>query len=81
MGQLLVRGVDDSLIHALKRRASRAGRSVEAEHRALLESALGQDTETFAELAARLRASSPRQTADSADLLRTDRDRDTGDLP
>ncbi len=76
MGQLIVRGLDDRLIQALKRRAARAGRSAEAEHRAILRQTLGSETETFAEAAARLRARTPAQATDSADLLRRDRDRD-----
>ena len=78
MGQLIVRGLDDRLIQALKQRAARSGRSAEAEHRALLEQALRPETESFAEAAARLRARTPRQSSDSADLIRKDRDRDHG---
>jgi plasmid stability protein len=40
MADLLVRGVDDSLVQALKKRASSHGRSAEAEHRAILAAAL-----------------------------------------
>jgi antitoxin FitA len=76
MGQLIVRGLDDQIIMALKQRAARFGHSAEAEHRAILEQALRPETETFAEAAARLRAQTPPQTTDSADLLRQDRDRD-----
>ncbi len=36
MGQLLLRNVDDSLIETLKRRASAAGTSMEAEARAAM---------------------------------------------
>ena len=36
----LVRGVDDALVRALKKRAGAHGRSAEAEHRAILASAL-----------------------------------------
>lgn len=76
MGQLIVRGLDDGLIQALRRRAVRSGRSAEAEHRAILEQALQPEIETFAEAAARLRALTPPQTTDSAELVRWDRDRD-----
>jgi plasmid stability protein len=76
MGQLIVRGLDDRLIQALKRRAARAGRPTEAEHRANLEQALRPETEPFVEAAARLRARTPPQTTDSVDLIRRDRDRD-----
>ena len=36
MTSLLVRGLDESLVHALKLRAAANGRSAEAEHRAIL---------------------------------------------
>lgn len=76
MGQLIVRGLDDAIIQALKQRATRAGRSAEAEHRAILEQALQRETESFAQAAARLRARTPPQTTNSADIIRQDRDRD-----
>jgi len=76
VGQLLVRGLDDGVIHTLKRRATMAGRSVEAEHRLILEQVLGKEAESFAERAARLREASPRHGTDSAELIRADRDRD-----
>jgi plasmid stability protein len=40
MADLLVRGVDEGLVLALKRRAGAHGRSAEAEHRAILAAAL-----------------------------------------
>ena len=40
MGQLIVRNVDDELIHALKMRAAQKRRSAEAEHREILREAL-----------------------------------------
>ena len=76
MGQLIVRGLDDAIIQALKQRATRAGRAAEAEHRAILEQALRPETESFAQAAARLRARTPPQTTDSTDIVRLDRDRD-----
>ena len=76
MGQLIVRGLDERLIQSLKQRAARAGRSAEAEHRRILEAALRQDQESFADLAARMRGRSSAQAVDSADLIRRDRDRD-----
>lgn len=74
MGQLLVRSLDDRLIRSLKERAARHGRSVEAEHRAILEAVLGSEKESFAEVAARLRARTPRSDISSTDLIRRDRD-------
>ena len=76
MGQLIVRGLDDRLIQLLKQRAARTGRSAEAEHRAILEQALSSEGEPFVDAAARLRARTPPQSTDSADLVRRDRDRD-----
>lgn len=43
--QLVVRNVDEGLVRALKRRASRHGRSAEAEHREILRDALAADIE------------------------------------
>ena len=40
MSQLVVRNVPPRIVRALKQRAARAGRSAEAEHRAILEAAL-----------------------------------------
>lgn len=76
--QLIVRGLDDEIIQALKRRAARTEQSAEAEHRPSLDQALRPDMESFAEAAARLRARMPQQTTDSADLIRRDRDHDKG---
>src|SRR3984957_15803008 len=42
MPDLLVRGVDDAIVRALKERAGAHGRSAEAEHRALLKAALAR---------------------------------------
>ena len=81
MGQLLVRSLDDDIIRALKLRASRHGRSVEAEHRAILEQALRPEQESFAVTAARLRATMPPSPLDSADLIRAERDQGLGVLP
>jgi plasmid stability protein len=43
MAQLLVRNVSDDIVRALKVRAAAHGRSVEAEHRAVLEQSLAAD--------------------------------------
>jgi plasmid stability protein len=53
MADLLVRGVDDELVRALKERAGAHGRSAEAEHRAILAAALGRPRKrSFAEVIA-----------------------------
>jgi antitoxin FitA len=76
MGQLIVRGLDDRFIQVLKQRAARAGRSAEAEHRAILEEALASEVEPFASAAAKLRATMQPFSPTSAELIRADRDRD-----
>ena len=51
MPNLLVRGVDEAVVKALKERAGEHGRSAEAEHRAILASALSRPRKrTFAEI-------------------------------
>jgi len=42
VANLVVRNLDHALVHALKKRAARHGRSAEAEHRAILKSALAR---------------------------------------
>jgi plasmid stability protein len=53
MANLLVRGIDDQLVKALKARAGAHGRSAEAEHRAILAAALSRPRKrSFAEMVA-----------------------------
>jgi len=53
MPDLLVRGVDDEIVRALKERAGAHGRSAEAEHRAILRAALARPRRrSFAEVLA-----------------------------
>jgi plasmid stability protein len=42
MSSLIVRGVDEALVQSLKERAAQHGRSMEAEHRAILAQALAK---------------------------------------
>ena len=68
MADLLVRGVDDEIVRALKERAGAHGRSAEAEHRAILAAALARPRRrTLAEVL----ASMPDVGAD-ADFERVD---------
>ncbi len=81
MARLIVRGLDERLVAALKARAARDGRSAEAGRRRILEAALAGDAAeaaepdmvAFAEAAARLRARFP-STADGAQVIREARD-------
>jgi plasmid stability protein len=78
MGQLLVRGVPDKVIAALKKRAKQRGRSAEAEHRAILEQAFKPSADDFWKEAYRIRAElqeSGRTFTDSTEFIRQDRDR------
>ena len=53
MADLLVRGVDETVVRALKERAGSRGRSAEAEHRAILAAALARPRRrSFAEVLA-----------------------------
>ena len=75
MTQLLVRDVPRDVVEALNQRAAANGRSAEAEHRLLLETALRPGRADFWEEAARLRAATKgRIKGNSADLIRADRD-------
>jgi plasmid stability protein len=77
MPQLLVRKVDEDLVVRLKQRAARVERSVEVEHRLMLEEVLRPGKPSFAERARRHReALRGRVHSDSAELIREDRDRD-----
>lgn len=43
MAELILRNLEDQVVHALERRAARHGRSIEAEHREILEVALASE--------------------------------------
>jgi plasmid stability protein len=74
MADLLVRGVEDSLVLALKKRAGANGRSAEAEHRAILAAALlAPPRRSVAELLAAM----PDVGADSDFRRQSDTDRPT----
>jgi plasmid stability protein len=63
------------LVEAFKRRAADQGRSAEAEHRVILEQALGAGRDAFRDRAAKLREETRgRIVGESADLIREDRD-------
>jgi antitoxin FitA len=75
MGVLTVRKVDDQLIRALKLRAIKHGRSAEAEHRVILEQALGPDRQALVrELRQHRRSLEGRDFSDTTDIIRRSRD-------
>lgn len=75
MAQLLVRDVPEALVLALEERAAANGRSAEAEHRVILEDALGCGRNEFRKGAGRLRAATAgRINGESAALIRDDHD-------
>ncbi len=77
MAQLTVRRVTDQIVRELKQRAAANGRSAEAEHREILRRALLGSSEDFAARAAALRARLV-STVDGTEVIRADRDRDSG---
>lgn len=74
---LTVRNVDDDVVAALKARAKRNKRSLEAEVRMLLRDAVDQGSRTsLRDLADRIAALTPKvPQTDSTDLVREDRAR------
>lgn len=72
---LLVRNLDDELVVRLRQRASRHGRSVEAEHREILRHALSAEVDpSFDDMAAKLRQlTTERKHTPSETLLREGR--------
>jgi len=79
MATLLVRELDDELVRLLKQRAKSHARSAEAEHRAILETALRPGGESFIARARRLQQTMRgRVHSDSTAIIRVDRDNDYG---
>ena len=73
--QVVVRNLDPGVVAALKRRASRAGRSLERELRTILSREARADRRELIAEADRIRAMTPGPLSDSTELLRQDRDR------
>lgn len=73
--QVVVRNLDSGVVAALRRRASRAGRSLERELRLILTREAGPDRSELIAEANRIRAMTPGPLPDSTELLRQDRDR------
>ncbi len=79
MGQVIVRNLDDDVISALKARARRQERSLEAELRVILERAAAERVVDIDKARARAerisRSLEGRHHSDSAAMIREDRDR------
>lgn len=74
MANLLVRGIEDTLVQALRERAALHGRSSEAEHRAILATVLRRPKKrSFAEALMSIPA-----VGDDSDFTRAN---DTGEAP
>ncbi len=77
MAQVLIRGLEEKTIQALKERARRNGRSLQAELKRIIEEQAAMDAEWDAWLdeADRIAALAGPQKTDSAELIREDRER------
>ena len=76
MAQVLIRDLDPDTVEALRERARRNGRSLEAELRQILGEAAHRSRSDFWLAAERLRKRTRgRQRTDSTELIRSDRDR------
>jgi plasmid stability protein len=76
MPDILVRGLDDETLKRLKARARRHGRSLQGEAKSVLEQAAGMNAEDVAAmLDGWKKRFAGRRFADSAALIREDRDR------
>ena len=73
--QVVVRNLDPDVVAVLKRRASRAGRSLERELRTILTREARADRRELIAESDRIRAMTPAPLSDSTELLRQDRDR------
>jgi len=75
MPDLLIRGLNDKALSRLKDRAQRHGRSLQMEAKLVLEQAAGADREHVAAMLTRWKQRfAGRQFADSAELIRRDRE-------
>jgi len=76
MANILVRGLDQSVVERLKNRAKREGRSLQAEVKTILEQAAKVDMDTAREMLEEFRRRfKGRKFSDSVELIREDRER------
>jgi antitoxin FitA len=74
MKHLVLDGLPDGLVEALQRRAVVNGRSVEAEHKVILEQVLGWPRPTAQETARQLREGTGNIGTESGETVRKQRD-------
>jgi plasmid stability protein len=78
MGQIVIRGIDDAVLAALRKRAAASGTSMEEQARRALAKAVGLDRETALRRLDEIRRQIGRLEGESIlDDLRRDRRRDT----
>ena len=76
MGEVLIRGLDRTLVERLKMRARKSRRSLQAEVKGILEQAASADSASARKLAAQIRRKLRGRTfGDSTALVRADRRR------
>lgn len=76
MAQILVRGLEQTIVDRLKKRAKRDGRSLQSEVKLILEQAAQIDMDSALKLAESIRRKfKGRKFSDSSGLIREDRDR------
>jgi plasmid stability protein len=75
MSDLVINGLEPHVIHALRWRAERSGRSLEEEVRRVLVEAARLTVDEKLAMVDEIRSAMPRQSTDSADLIREDRGR------
>ncbi len=76
MAQILIRGLDASVVAQLKKQAYRDGRSLQSEVKAILEQAAQMNMHSALQLARDIRNKfKERKFGDSADIIRKERER------
>lgn len=75
MADVLIRGIDDDVLGRLKRRAERAGRSLQSETKLILQRAAGRSLDESLAVAARWRKELGKRKSDSVKSVAEDRRR------
>ena len=75
MADVLIRGLDDDVLERLKRRAERAGRSLQSETKLILQRAAGRSLDESLAVAARWRKKLGKRKSESVKAVAEDRRR------